>query len=383
MAKQAQAQAAHVQQTIALRNLYANSAQKLFNSPFGQIPYAQNGQGSIKIPNGFLLNGFWAHFHIPVTLNLNAGAAPALSPIAQLAIAEELGFNYNGSESNLFSADSIFVDQLMRMENPYGEPDNVNVVPVPAGAGTAYTYDWYQWIPATYSEASEMGVLNQNSDKINAVARVRWGNVANIFSLAAGQTATVNGGYVEFLTEKVTQPRNVALDGIPDLSKNYFVSYQDYNLAASGWNKLDIKADHTITRITVNLLDGTTVNSSGSDVAGYDSSNALNLQTVRLGWAEMVKKYDDVPYWLFQTLAAKNYGVNFKKYINKGTIVIDLDRFGGRDWIEAFNVTQLNMSLFLGSAPPAGSKARVYLEQIVNSDVTPIRDIDAMRQAQV
>lgn len=362
-----------VQQALRWRHLFAETSRQLVSGPIGNVPYAVNGRGSLAIPNGFLMTGLTAHVHLPVTLNLNAAAAPALSGVGISSVLEEVFLNYNGSESTIFSADGIFVEQREAMEFPFSESSTADSVPVPAGAGTNYTYDWYFDVPNTYSLMTLMGLLNMNSNDINASIGVRWGDIKNLFVLSAGQTATVNGGYVEFIVNRQTQPTNPQQNGLPDLSKTYVVSYQDFNLAASGWNRLDIKADHTITRLTINLLEGGTGN--GSDVAAYDTTNALQLETVKFGWASLINKMDSVPYWYFQQEMAKNYGQAMQKWINKGTIVLDLDKTGGRDWIDAWNVTNLAVQLQLGAAPPAGSKARVYLEQIVNTSTVPIRQL--------
>lgn len=359
-----------IQAVQTLARLYAHNASELVDQPFGTIPYTANGRASLPIPPGFLLGGVIAHVRLPVTLNLNGAAAPTLSTIAHHALIEEFFMNYNGSEVNIFSGDALFTRQLNNMEFPLSDFSAVDVTPTPSGTGTNYTYDFYYEIPAVYAWSSLMGVLNLNSNSIHASVGVRWGDVKNLFNLSAGQTATVNGGYVEFLTKRVTQPQNVQTDGLPDLSKTYSVSYQDFALTGSGTLRLPLNADNTITRITINMLQGGTGN--GSDVASYDTSNALQLQNVGLGWAGMVNKYNS-PYWYWQEQMARNYGQSMAKWINRGTIVIDLDRHGGRDWINAYDVTNLVLTLTLGAAPPAGSKARVYIEQVVNSSAVPIR----------
>ena len=361
-----------VQQAIAMRQQYAMTSRELVAGPFGNIAYATNGKGSIPIPNGFLLSGITAHVHLPVTLNLNALAAPALSSVGISSVIEEVYLNYNGSESTLFSGDGIFVEQREAMEYPSSNGANADSIPTPSGNGTNYTYDWYFDVPNTYSLLTLMGVLNMNSQSNNAFMGVRWGDVANLFVLGSGQTATVSGGYIEFIARRQAQPTNPAVDGLPDLSKEYFVSYQDFPLNSSGYNRLDIKADHTITRMTVNLLSGSLGN--GSDVAAYDYANSLQLTNVKFGWASLINKMDDVPYWYFQQEAAKNYGTSFSKWLNAGTVVLEMDKTNGRDWINAYDVTNLAIQLQLAAAPPAGSRARVYIEQIINtsSDI-PIR----------
>lgn len=363
-------QNAQVQQVKVLSAIYSNNASELVDQPFGSIPYNANGRGSLQIPPGFLLGSVIAHVRLPVTLNLNGNPAPALSSQGVRAAIEEMFLNYNGSEVNIFAGDGIFTRQLNAMEYPLSNFDAVDVQPVPSGTGTQYTYDAYFEIPAVYAWSSLMGVLNLNSNAIHASIGIRWGDVKNVFKLGAGQTATVNGGYVEFIAKRLTQPQVLERDGLPDLSKTYSISYMDFALNGSGKITLPLSADNTITRITINLLDGSKGN--GSDVAAYDETNALQLTNVKLGWAQMLNKYD-APYWYWQQQAAKNYGQEFSNWINKGTVVIDLDRFGGRDWINAYDVTNLTLQLTLGAAPPAGSKARVYIEQIVNSSVVPIR----------
>lgn len=355
---------------MALRNLYAGTAKELVDQPFGNVAYVKNGRGTVVIPTGFLSKKIIAHVHEVFTI-ANAGAS-SISALGIDALVEEFFFTYNGSESTIFSADAIYTRLRAGLENPSADSTKAETIPNVTGPGT-FTWDAYYEIPNVYSDASLMGVLNLNSNEIHAGVGVRFGDVANCVTLAGGQTCVDAGGsYVEFLAERETQPTNVQTDGMPDLTKTFTVGFQDFPLASSKNNKLVLQADHTVTRIILQFLQGGTGN--GSDVASYDTSNALQVQNIKLGWASMIKKYD-VPYWYFQQQAAKHYGTspNVNKFINKGTVIIDLDRFGGRDWIDAFNVTNLAATVDLGAAPAAGSKCRVYLEQVVNTSSIPIR----------
>lgn len=358
-----------IQLVQGLAHLYSLSAEELTDQAFGQVAYKLNGRGSVPVPTGFLLEGITAHYHLDVTLFLNAVAAPPLSYIAQYAAVEEVILNYNGSESTIWATDSIFGAQRMDMEFPNSEYEAAFNVPTPAGVATAYALDWYSDIPTVYSENSLMGVLNENSNNIHTSIGVVWGDVANVYTLAGGQTATATG-YVEFIAKRQSAPQNPAVDGAPDLSKNYVVTYQDFVLNSSGKNRLSIDAADTITRMTLNFLEGGMGN--GSEVAAYDTTNALQVTNVKLGWSTNITKFDS-PYWYWQQRAAKWYGRAFSKWINRGTVVIDLDKTGGRDWIDASQVTSLALTVELGAAPPTGSKCRVTLEQIVNTSEVPIR----------
>lgn len=358
-----------IQMVQGLAHLYSLAAEELTEQSFGTIAYKLNSRGSVPVPTGFLLEGITAHFHLDVTLFLNAVAAPALSYLAQYAAVEEGILNYNGSTSTIWAADSVFAAQRMDMEFPNSQYEAAFNVPTPAGATTAYPLDWYMDLPAVYSENTLMGVLNENSNDVHTSIAVQWGDVANVYALTAGQTATATG-YVEFIAKRQSAPQNPAVDGAPDLSKNYVVTYQDFVLNSSGKNKLFLDASDTITRMTLNMLEGGTGN--GSDIASYDTTNALQVTNVKLGWSTNITKFDS-PYWYWQQRAAKWYGRAFSKWINRGTVVIDLDKTGGRDWIDASQVTSLALTVELGAAPPAGSKCRVTLEQIVNTSDVPIR----------
>jgi len=356
------------QQVQGLAHLYAMSAELLTDQVFGEVPYKVNSRGSTPIPTGFLLEGCVAHFHLDVTLNLNALAAPALNYLAQYAAVQEIFMQYNGSKSTIYSADSIFTAQRMDMEFPNSEYSTIFDVPTPAGAATAYSLDWYADIPAVYSIASEMGILNENSQSVHSAIGVTWGDVADVYALLAGQTAVATG-YVEFLAKRLSAPQNPATDGVPDLTKNYIVTYQDFELASSGKNRLALQTSDTLTRMTLNFLEGGVGNGG---VEAYDSTNALQVQNIKLGWASNIVKFDS-PYWYWQQEAARWYGRSFSKWLNRGTVVIDLDKTGGRDWIDAESVTNLALTVELGAAPPAGSKCRVTLEQLVNSGTVPLR----------
>lgn len=356
------------QQVMQLANLYGLSAESNITQPFNQIPYATLKRSSIPIPTGAMLEGCVAHFHLDVTLGLDGQAAPALSFLDVLAAVNEIFMTYNGSQSSIWSSDSIFAAQRMAMEFPQSDYKSAYVVPVPNGAGTAYSYDWYADIPAVYSLATEMGILNENSDSVHSSIGVVWGDVQYMFQLLTGQTASATG-YVEFIANRVDAPQNPATDGLPDLTKNYIVSYQDIALTGKNSNTLPLDLSDTVTRLTLNFFEGG-VGDGG--VEAYDSTNALQVNNVKLGWGTNVWKFD-APYWWYQQQAAKWYGEAFQDWINRGTVVIDLDKTGGRDWIDAESVTGLQAIVSLGATPPAGSFCRVTIEQLVNTGTVPLR----------
>lgn len=358
----------NVQSVMTLAHLYSLSAEALLDQPFAQIDYKANTRSSTPIPTGFLLEGCTAHYHLDVTLNLNAGAAPALTFLEELAAVQEMFLQYNGVSSTIWDSDSIFARQRAQMEFPNGDIGLAKVVPVPSGVGTNYSLDWYEDVPATYSVATLRGLLNENSNEVHSAIGVTWGDVANCYALSAGQTATATG-YVEFLARRQSAPQDPSVDGVPDLTKNYVVTYQDFPINGSKNNRLVLNASDTITRITINMLEGGVGNGG---VEAYDSGNALQLSNVKLGWATNITKFD-APYWFWQQEAAKRYGTSFKKWLNAGTVVVDLDQTGGRDWIDAENVTSLALTLDFGAAPPADTKARVTLETLVNSGTVPLR----------
>lgn len=359
---------AQTQAVMQLAHLYSQAAESLSDQPFGTVAYKANTRGAIPIPTGFLLEGCVAHFHLDTTLGLNALAAPALSAIDVYAAVNEMFLNYNGSNSVIWSTDSIFAAQRTAMEFANSNYETQFVKPVPAGVGTAYSYDFYADIPAVYSIASEMGVLNENSNSVHSSIGVVWGDVANMFKLGVGQTATATG-YVEFIAKRLSAPQNPSTDGVPDLTKNYIVTYQDFELSKSKNNRLVLDASDTISRITLNFYEGG-VGQGG--VEAYDFANALQVTNVKLGWATNIVKFDS-PYWYWMQEMAKWYGSAMARWINRGTVVIDLDRTGGRDWIDAENVTSLALTVDLGAAPPAGTFCRVTLEQLVNSGTVPLR----------
>lgn len=356
------------QQVMSLAHLYAMSAESLTDQSFGQVAYSVNGRGSVPIPTGFLLEGLVAHFHLDVTLNLNALAAPALSALDVYAAVNEIFLRYNGSESTIWSTDSIFAAQRLAMEFPFSDYELTFVKPTPSGTGTAYSYDWYADVPAVYSLADLRGVLNENSNSVHSAAGIQWGDVAHMFVLGSGQTATATG-YCEFLAKRQSAPSDPAIEGSPDLTKNYIVTYQDFALTGSKNNRLVLDASDTITRITLNFYEGGVGNGG---VEAYDTTNALQVSNVKLGWASNMAKFDS-PYWYWQQEIAKWYGTAMTRWINKGTVIIDLDKTGGRDWIDAESVTSLAATIDLNAAPPAGSFCRATLEQLVNSGTVPLR----------